>query len=123
MNNKKEYNKNNDYDYIKYLTLDKMNQKIIKSSKKGIDLENEIYSKNNVPLTEKEKIYFEVSRIYEKIKSKEYFNNVIKDNKNIYLLLNRLDIFLINSNDLKNKINKYTNEELNLLRDDFSIFN
>ena len=40
-----------------------------------------------------------------------------------YLLLNRLDIFLINFDDFKNKINKYTNEEINLLREDFSIFN
>jgi len=39
-----------------------------------------------------------------------------------YLLLNRLDIFLIDFNDLKNKINRYTKEEIESLREDFSIF-
>lgn len=39
-----------------------------------------------------------------------------------YLLLNRLDIFLIDIEDFKNKINRFTSEELELLRDDFSMF-
>ena len=39
-----------------------------------------------------------------------------------YLILNRLDIFLIDSNDFINKMNKYTKEELDLLREDFSFF-
>ena len=38
------------------------------------------------------------------------------------LLLNRLDIFFIDIREFKNKLNKYSKEELELLKEDFSNF-
>ena len=99
-----DYNKNDNYDYIEYLTLKKMNAKIIKSGKSGIELENEIYSKDNITLTEKEKIFFEVSRIYEKIKDEEYFNNLLKLNQNLYSSMSKFikNLMKINNHDFNN---------------------
>ena len=75
---------NDNIDYIKYLTLKKMNDKITKSGKNGIELENEIYKKNNIVLTEKEKIYFEFNRIYNVIEKKYNEKDLSKTDKFLY---------------------------------------
>ena len=82
------------------INLDDLN--FIRSHYSDAVLSNVILKKDNV---------IEIIKI---LKEKEF------DSK--YLLLNRLDIFLIDIEDFKNKINRFTPEELELLRDDFSIF-
>ncbi len=89
-------------DYLLDYGLTKEDLNFIKSHYDNKILSNIIYKKNNV------------IKIIEELNNKEF------DIK--YLLLNRLDIFLIDYDEFKNKINRYTNEELELLKEDFSIF-
>ena len=50
----------------------------------------------------------------------EELNNKDFDIK--YLLLNRMDIFFIDIDDFKNKLNKYNKEELEQLKENFADF-
>lgn len=77
---------NNNYN-LEILTLQKMNKKIAKSDINAIDLENKIYTKNNTILNEKEKIYFEIRRIMNKLKS---LDNVEENDINLDDMLNNL---------------------------------
>ncbi len=109
LNNNIMADKNYNTDYIVYLTLRKMYSRIVKSNKNALELENEIYSKNNVPLTEKEKIYFEVKRVYDKFYQSYSLENLFKMDEKLYaimskfiecLVLNQKNDFAL-SNDLK----------------------
>ena len=77
----------NDNYNLEILTLQKMNKKIAKSDINAIDLENKIYTKNNTILNEKEKIYFEIRRIMNKLKS---LDNVEENDINLDDMLNNL---------------------------------
>lgn len=88
--------------YLKDYELTNNDINFLKSHYNDTILSNIIFKKNNV------------INIIKLLKEKEF------DIK--YLLLNRLDIFLIDKEDFEEKINRYTKEELELLRDDFSIF-
>ena len=85
--------------YLKEYGLNEEDLLFIKKHYNNKILSNVIYLKDNV------------INVINELKEKEI------DYK--YLLLNRLDIFLIDIDDFKNKINKYNIEEL---REDFSIF-
>ena len=89
-------------DYLLDYGLNKEDLIFIKSHYDNKILSNIIYKKNNI------------IKIIEELNKKEF------DIK--YLLLNRLDIFFIDYEDFKNKLNRYTKEELELLKEDFSIF-
>lgn len=86
-NNNIMEDKNYNTDYIVYLTLRKMYSKIVKSKKNALELENEIYSKNKIPLTEKEKIYFEVKRLYDKFYQNYSFDNLSKVDEKLYVTM------------------------------------
>ena len=77
----------NDNYNLEILTLQKMNKKIAKSDINAIDLENKIYTKNNTILNEKEKIYFEIRRIMNKLKS---LDNIEENDINLDDMLNNL---------------------------------
>ena len=85
--------------YLKEYGLNEEDLLFIKKHYNNKILSNVIYLKDNV------------INVINELKEKEI------DYK--YLLLNRLDIFLIDIDDFKNKINKYNIEDL---REDFSIF-
>lgn len=89
-------------DYLLDYGLTKGDLIFIKSHYDNKILSNIIYKKNNI------------IKIIEELNKKEF------DIK--YLILNRLDIFFIDYEDFKNKFNRYTKEELELLKEDFSIF-
>lgn len=110
---------NDNIDYIKYLTLKKMNDKITKSGKNGIELENEIYKKNNIVLTEKEKIYFEFNRIYNVIEKKYNEKDLSKTDKFLYnyfydLINNLMEIDKNNYKDCTDLKKKILNLEIYL---------
>lgn len=77
----------NDNYNLEILTLQKMNKKIAKSDINAMNLENKIYTKNNTILSEKEKIYFEIRRIMNKLKS---LDNVEENDINLDDMLNNL---------------------------------
>ena len=88
--------------YLKKYGLNEEDLNYIKKSYNNKIISNIIYKQDNI------------EKVIEELKNKDF------DIK--YLLLNRLDIFLIDIEDFKNKINSYTKEELNSLREDFSNF-
>ena len=102
----------NENSYIKYLTLKKMFDKINKSNKSPIELENLIYSKNNKELNEKEKVYYEINRVFSKIlefANSDYLSIEVKTLKSnfLFVLENLLEIENTKSNnytDIKKKI-------------------
>ena len=96
--------KNDEIDYIKYLTLEKMNNKIMTSKKTALELENEIYSKNNKHLSEREKIYFEFKRIYKELSKKYNVKKLQKENIVLYNMLLNLINNLVDA-----KKNNYSN--------------
>ena len=89
-------------DYLLDLKLSKEDLNYIKNTYNKKILSNIIYKKANV------------------MKISNYLLNKGFDIR--YLLLNRLDIFLIEYEDIKNRIDKCTLEELELLKIDFALF-
>lgn len=82
--------KNDKYEIMEYLTLKKMYEKIVNSGKSALELEDEIYSKDNITLTEEEKIYFEVKRILNKVTSNYELKYISKKDKKLYSYMSNL---------------------------------
>ena len=96
MSDNKNYNlKNNSHEILSYLTLKKMQEKIVNSGKTAIELENEIYSYNNITLTEDEKIYFEIKRILDKLTPDYKLDSILEKDEKLYLYMSNLIKFLM----------------------------
>jgi len=98
--------KNDTFDFLEYLTIKKMYDKIVNSGKSGEDLEEEIYSKNNISLTETEKINFEIKRILDKLTPNYKLENIKEFDNKLYLhvsnVLNYLTLYKNGEDDTIN---------------------